>query len=108
MIVITVTGPSGSGKDSIVDGMLYAIGAKPYEELTPYVAAYASELKALNRPRFSPDSLAELVSHTTRAPRVGETNGKDYFFVTKEEFDKLAKVESTCYAGNYYLSLIHI
>ena len=27
------------------------------------------------------------ISTTTRAPRVGETNGVDYFFVTKEEFE---------------------
>lgn len=28
------------------------------------------------------------ISTTTRAPRVGEVNGVDYFFVTKEEFEK--------------------
>ena len=27
------------------------------------------------------------ISTTTRAPRIGETNGIDYFFVTKEEFE---------------------
>jgi guanylate kinase len=30
------------------------------------------------------------VSHTTRPPRRGEVNGKDYFFVTSEEFERLA------------------
>ena len=29
------------------------------------------------------------VSHTTRAPRPGEVNGRDYFFVTVDEFDAL-------------------
>ena len=28
------------------------------------------------------------ISTTTRAPRVGEVNGVDYFFVTKEEFER--------------------
>jgi len=31
------------------------------------------------------------ISHTTRKPRSGETNGKDYYFVSNEEFDYLAK-----------------
>ena len=29
------------------------------------------------------------ISHTTRKPRKNELNGKDYFFVSKEEFQKL-------------------
>lgn len=28
------------------------------------------------------------VSATTRAPRPGEVNGKNYYFLTREEFDK--------------------
>lgn len=31
------------------------------------------------------------VSHTTRNKRENETNGKDYFFVTEEEFQNLIK-----------------
>lgn len=31
----------------------------------------------------------ESISYTTRGPREGETHGKNYFFVTKEEFIKL-------------------
>ena len=27
------------------------------------------------------------ISHTTRKPRSSEINGKDYYFVNKEEFD---------------------
>lgn len=46
------------------------------------------------------------VSMTTRAPREGEVDGKDYFFVTKEEFEKAIAedgfVEYATYVGNYY------
>ena len=34
------------------------------------------------------------VSHTTRKPRSNEVHGVDYFFVTKEEFEKLIKEKS--------------
>ena len=40
------------------------------------------------------DCVEESVSSTTRAPRVGEENGKDYWFVTEAEFkESLAKGE---------------
>lgn len=35
-----------------------------------------------------PDRLAYSVSATTRAPRPGETEGKDYFFITRQEFER--------------------
>ncbi len=35
------------------------------------------------------DQLSYSVSHTTRAPRGGEIHGKDYFFITTAEFQKL-------------------
>ena len=44
----------------------------------------------------------ELVSHTTRPMRQGEIDGQTYYYITKEEFDKLDKLEQTCYSGNYY------
>ncbi len=56
------------------------------------------------RDRF-PD-LRYSVSHTTRPPRPGETDGVDYYFISKEEF--LAGVDSGRWAewavvhGNYY------
>ena len=28
------------------------------------------------------------ISYTTRAPRPGEINGKDYYFVSKQEFER--------------------
>ena len=46
------------------------------------------------------------VSMTTRGPREGEVNGREYFFVTKEQFeDRIEQggfVEHACYCGNYY------
>ncbi len=46
------------------------------------------------------------VSATTRDPRSGEIHGKDYFFVTKEEFEKMIDndkfLEYATYADNYY------
>jgi guanylate kinase len=46
------------------------------------------------------------ISYTTRAPRPGETNGKDYHFVSREMFLEMAKdgdfLESAEVYGNYY------
>lgn len=36
-------------------------------------------------------SVIESVSYTTRLPRAGEENGKDYFFTTDEEFEEKKK-----------------
>jgi guanylate kinase len=50
--------------------------------------------------------IVKAVTHTSRAPRLGERNGIDYFFVTKDEFVSLKEkgnfVETTLYNGNYY------
>ncbi len=52
------------------------------------------------------DNYALSVSMTTRAPRQGETDGKEYFFVTKEEFLKKVSqdglIEHAEYCENYY------
>ena len=46
------------------------------------------------------------VSMTTRQPRPGEVNGKDYFFVSKEEFEQHIRegqmLEYAKYVDNYY------
>lgn len=46
------------------------------------------------------------VSATTRAPRSGETDGTDYFFISKEAFEQMietdALIEYAQYVGNYY------
>lgn len=75
-LLLTITGPSGSGKSTLA------------KELTSRVP------------------FTNLVSHTTRNPREGEINGQDYFFVSKEEFDKLIDtdgfVEHVEFAGKQY------
>jgi guanylate kinase len=46
------------------------------------------------------------VSVTTRAPRPGETDGREYFFITEAEFERMAAagelLESAQFAGNRY------
>lgn len=46
------------------------------------------------------------VSATTRAPRAGEEDGKDYFFVRRERFEEMIAghklIEYASYVGNYY------
>lgn len=46
------------------------------------------------------------VSATTRKPREGEVDGREYFFRTREEFEKMIEddmlVEYAQYVGNYY------
>ena len=44
---------------------------------------------AKNNPEFKIS-----ISHTTREPRPNEINGKDYYFVKQEEFEKLKKKNS--------------
>lgn len=52
------------------------------------------------------DNLSLSISMTTRSPREGEVNGREYFFVTKEEFEAAIKedalIEHANYVGNYY------
>ncbi len=52
------------------------------------------------------ENLSYSVSHTTRVPREGEINGKDYFFVTEQEFisliDQNMMLEWAKVHGNYY------
>ena len=46
------------------------------------------------------------VSATTRAPRDGEVDGKDYFFLSHEQFEQMIRegafLEHAQYVGNYY------
>lgn len=52
------------------------------------------------------DNYALSVSVTTRAPRPGEEDGREYFFRTREEFEQLiredALIEYAQYVENYY------
>ena len=72
-----ISAPSGTGKGTIVSELLRA---------DPNI-------------HFS-------VSATTRAPRDGETDGVNYYFITREEFLKLidsgGMLEHAEFCGNYY------
>ena len=75
--LLVISGPSGVGKGTIV--------------------------KALKARR---NDVVESISCTTRAPREGETHGKEYFFLSKEEFlRRIAEndfLEYDEHFGNYY------
>lgn len=73
---LVITGPSGAGKTTLIEYLLKI----PLFELS--------------------------VSYTTRKPRPEEKHGKQYFFITKEEFETQIKegffVEYTEFNGNWY------
>jgi guanylate kinase len=75
-----ITGPSGVGKGTLIRGLLERV---PGLELA--------------------------VSATTRAPRPGEVHGRDYWFLSPEEFQRRVEagefVEHATYAGNRYGTL---
>jgi len=75
--LFVISAPSGAGKTSLVERCLH------------------------DNP-----NLRVSVSHTTRAPRSGEVNGKNYHFVDKSTFEKMvaeaAFLESALVFGNYY------
>lgn len=76
-ILIIVSGFSGAGKGTLV------------KKLTE---AY--------------DNYALSISATTRQPRPGEEDGREYFFLQKEEFEHKIQenglIEYACYCDNYY------
>ena len=75
--VLVVTGPSGVGKGTLINRLL---------ERVP--------------------GLTLSVSATTRPPRPGEVEGRDYHFLSEEEFEKRLLrnefLEHAMYAGNHY------
>lgn len=75
--LIVISGPSGSGKGTVV---------KALKELMPEIGVS--------------------VSATTRNPREGEVDGREYFFVSREDFEKMIEngdiLEYTTYCTNYY------
>lgn len=52
------------------------------------------------------DSIKLSISATTRSPREGEADGREYFFVTKEKFEEMISqqgfLEYAQYCDNYY------
>ncbi|KAJ8320686.1 hypothetical protein KUTeg_002273 [Tegillarca granosa] len=75
---VVISGPSGSGKSTLLQRL--------FKEF--------------------PDCFAFSVSHTTRNPRPGEKDGKDYYFVTREVFEKMIDdkefLEHAQFSGNRY------
>ena len=76
-ILVVVSGFSGAGKGTLMKELL-----KRY------------------------DNYALSISATTRAPREGEKDGKEYFFVSKEQFEKMRDeqklIEYAQYVNHYY------
>ncbi len=76
-LVYIISAPSGSGKSTLVNELLKSV----------------SDLE------FS-------ISYTTRAPRGSETNGRQYYFVSRPEFEKMIRddqfLEYAEVFGNYY------
>jgi guanylate kinase len=77
-------------------GTLYVISAPSGAGKTSLVKALLERL----------DGVTVSVSHTTRAPRPGERNGNDYYFVEPSEFERLLVegefLEHAQVFGNYY------
>jgi len=75
--VYIISAPSGSGKSTLV-----------------------------NRVREIVSGLKFSISYTTRAPRAGEENGREYYFVSRNEFEEMIRkdefLEHAEVFGNYY------
>lgn len=72
----------------------------------PSGAGKSSLLKAFLETEIGKENFAVATSHTTRDPRVGETNGKEYHFVSIIEFEKMLEangfIEYAKVFKNYY------
>jgi guanylate kinase len=77
--------------------------------MTPFIVSLTGPScagKTTLEQRLKDEGFAQVISHTTRAPRAGEENGKSYYFIDKSEFKRLQAmgffVESVYFNGNYY------
>ncbi len=77
-LLIVISGPSGVGKGTVRNALFKREG----------------------------HNLVYSISMTTRAPREGETNGKEYYFVSRDEFEDRINnnqfLEYAEFVGNYY------
>ena len=75
--LVIISAPSGAGKDTIINRLL----------------------------AMQPEIMLS-VSATTRAPRIGETDGVSYYFITRERFREMIDsgefLEYAEYVGEYY------
>jgi guanylate kinase len=75
--LFVVSSPSGGGKGTIIRHVLEVV-----------------------------ENLSYSVSYTTRAPRLGEVNGREYFFVSRDIFEEMSAagefLEWACVHGNLY------
>jgi guanylate kinase len=75
--LFVVSSPSGGGKGTIIRRVLDVV-----------------------------ENLSYSVSYTTRAPRQGEVDGREYFFISRETFDEMVVarefLEWACVHGNFY------
>ena len=53
-----------------------------------------------------PNNFKKVISSTTRSPRPEETDGKDYYFISDDEYDKTDFIQTTEFAGNRYGSSV--
>ena len=75
--LVVISGPSGAGKSTVISRWMQRR-----------------------------QNLCFSVSATTREPRAGELDGKDYFFVTRDAFERMisagALLEHATYVDNFY------
>ena len=94
--LITITGASGAGKDTLMNALLQLDGCDELPQPNALTELFKNMCTKFVY-KFRP-----LVSHTTRAKRPYEKDGKSYYFVSPKDFDKTHMVEIVTYAGNRY------
>lgn len=70
---------------------------KVYAIIGPPASGKTSIVKELGK-----YGIPEMISHTTRSPQLNEQHGKDYYFVSNEEFGQIQLIERVNYSGFFY------